>query len=76
VKFKLTLQSVQQQSGLTMFIASLETDSKFVHSGVANSCMFERPPIELCARRWQFVSELPTAAVDGAVTEWKTGGLL
>jgi hypothetical protein len=32
-----------------MSIVPLETDSKFVHSAVANSCMCKRPPIELCA---------------------------
>jgi hypothetical protein len=38
-----------------MFIAPLETNSKFVHSDVANSCMYivhvvnKRPLTELCA---------------------------
>jgi hypothetical protein len=32
-----------------MFIAPLEQDSKYVHSGIANNCMLKRPQIQLCA---------------------------
>jgi hypothetical protein len=31
--------SEKQHSGLKMFIALLQTDSKFFHSAVANSCL-------------------------------------
>jgi hypothetical protein len=43
-------------------IAPLETDSKFVHSAIANSCKkWIKGRWQICVRSWHFISKQPTA---------------